>query len=431
MQKLQHIILVALTVLLVPGSALAFDWGEAYNKALTGSTYYDPNDICGGNGQVPTENVGGATGGTPAGDNAVVAYKFFVSKGLAPFRAAAIIGNFMQESHVNPKEGNPAAKAGGGGIAQWEGDRWSGPNGLNAFASGTGNFTSNGRQGVWNDLMVQLNFVWWEMNHNKVSALKTLKNSANIDDATSNFELNYEGAGIPMMNNRKMYARQVLADPRMGNGAPDSGTVDGTPTQGLGGAGGGTGPGPTPPACADPAGASGAPGAPGNATGIVGTALSDLAWPKPDCFQQAFGTTRGNCYVSTPRYAAVGGTHTNPGGNDAFTDCGTFVATVMHVSGADPKYPPVQTTTQRSYVQSHPALYHITPHPTNTGQLHEGDILIEDNHTMIYVGAKGGNLTRVDASWHDHTPQRNTAGGVQWMFSQPGIVAATYLGPAK
>src|SRR5258708_6061554 len=74
---------------------------------------------CGGRG---SDNVG--TTSQALNSNEETAYQFFIGKGLTDYQSAAIVGNLMQESSVDPT----VSQYGGGpgrGIAQWSaGGRW-------------------------------------------------------------------------------------------------------------------------------------------------------------------------------------------------------------------------------------------------------------------------------------------------------------------
>ncbi|MFZ2513429.1 MAG: hypothetical protein WAW63_03160 [Candidatus Saccharimonadales bacterium] len=89
-------------------------------------------------------------------------------------------------------------------------------------------------------------------------------------------------------------------------------------------------------------------------------------------------------------------------------DCGVFVGTVMHASGADPNYPGSSTTAQLEYVKNHPEKYEFLPPVTDTSQLRVGDILIvtgSPGHTWIYVGPQSGSgFSRADASMGTRMP---------------------------
>jgi len=72
--------------------------------------------------------------------------------GLDHMHAAMMAGNIQTESSFRPDAWNHAENA--HGAMQWEGDRWDGPNGLQAFAARSGR--------DWRDPQVQANFMRWE-----------------------------------------------------------------------------------------------------------------------------------------------------------------------------------------------------------------------------------------------------------------------------
>lgn len=166
-------------------------------------------------------------------DNIEKAFNYFLGRGLTAEQSAGIVGNLIQESNVNPSSDNPAAAGGGGGIAQWEGGRWSGPNGLLAFAQEQGK--------PWDDLGLQLDFIWKEMPgqyagdvdalkeilpgaSGSTSSLDAVKMSQTAAVAAQAFELTFERAGNPQMPNRIKYANQIL-DPANGMAGNDPSSV--------------------------------------------------------------------------------------------------------------------------------------------------------------------------------------------------------------
>jgi hypothetical protein len=103
------------------------------------------------------------------------AYSYFVGKGLSSIQAAALVGNFWEESQgVKPHQ----PQIGGGtsqGIAQWETPRWTL---LVDFASNKGVSPYA--------LSTQLDFVWYELATTApyTTALSRLQASSDINDAT-------------------------------------------------------------------------------------------------------------------------------------------------------------------------------------------------------------------------------------------------------
>ncbi len=112
-----------------------------------------------------------------------------------------------------------------------------------------------------------------------------------------------------------------------------------------------------------------------------------------------------------PSYQAAMPKYNGSTGDDEWSDCGVFVATVMIASGADPNYVKRGTSLQMDYIKSHPEKYSIFYDINSTSQLQPGDILINTQHTYLYIGnqksASQSGLTynAVAASLHGHVPQ--------------------------
>lgn len=106
--------------------------------------------------------------------NAIINY--FLDKGLTLNQAKGIYGNLMQESGGNinaiSKDGHNSY-----GLAQWTGDRKQ-----KLFSMYGHNPT----------MKQQLDFLWWELNNSEKSALKALKNTSTIYDATKIFMNKFE-----------------------------------------------------------------------------------------------------------------------------------------------------------------------------------------------------------------------------------------------
>ena len=143
-------------------------------------------------GQVPSgqsvDSSGALSGSTP--QQQIMAY--FQGKGLSAAQAAGIVGNLQQESGLNPN--SP-----GGGIAQWQGDRW---NNLVAFAQQQG--------GTPNDLKTQLDFLWHELTTTESGSLASLQQTTDAASAAQSFSNHFERPGNPMMDNRVKYANAAL-----------------------------------------------------------------------------------------------------------------------------------------------------------------------------------------------------------------------------
>lgn len=152
---------------------------------------------------------------------------------------------------------------------------------------------------------------------------------------------------------------------------------------------------------------------------IVQTALN-FAWPEP--FSKAPASEkppqgpRTNALVPTPAYATAlekfnpAGLHAQAAG----ADCGVFVATVMHSTGADPSYPASGTSIQAAYVRANPAKYDVVPSVASTAELLPGDIMIVEGHggpghTYIYIGPQPNGYNQASASLNSRMPNLGMA----------------------
>jgi hypothetical protein len=393
--------------------------------------FYDPNDelTCSSasdEANTPSDDAGSSCP-LMGSSNIEKAFNYFhICKKLSSVQAAGILGNLIQESGVNPKAPNPAASGGGGGIAQWEGGRW---DNLQAYAKKMGK--------PWTDLHLQLDFLWKEMpsqhpgpdqvkDFDKVpgisrstNAVEAMKLAKTTKQAAWAWELTMERASDPRMDNRIKYANQTLQKYGTGDAA-NPGSVAADPNNDI--------------VCATD---DGTVTGPGGTSALVTKAIS-LAWPKPACQQTYNGEQRSGCKDPLAAYKSA---NVNKGGDDPYTDCGTFVATSMRKSGSDPKYPPVGTAVQRSYVLDHPEKFEVITNPngkigdandTDKRSVHPGDVMIYNDgsgsgHTLIYGG--GGVYPTISASWHDHSPHRSGIGSVRDMFGKPNLVIARLKQP--
>jgi hypothetical protein len=138
---------------------------------------------------------------------------------------------------------------------------------------------------------------------------------------------------------------------------------------------------------------------------IVETAIG-LAWPSGD-----HGKNKED---ATPAYQDSMPKYNGSTGDDEWSDCGVFVATVMIATNADPDYPKRGTTVQAEYLQNNSSKYKIIRNVQDTSQLQPGDILIyngpDGGHTFIYTGQRSGfQGDSAAASLHSHVPQAGYA----------------------
>lgn len=133
-------------------------------------------------------------------------------KGVSAMHAAAIIGNFMQESNMNPKAVNKSS--GATGIAQWLGGR------LTALkASGGSKYLT---------LEAQLEFLTKEMTGAEKAATTKFLATKTLQDASSTWGNDFERAGASEMNHANRFAQAKIILKKYGAGASESGNIGGS-----------------------------------------------------------------------------------------------------------------------------------------------------------------------------------------------------------
>jgi len=133
----------------------------------------------GGQYSAPRVEGAPATSAKSYGNNASYAMKYLQSKGLSREDAAAIVGNLVQESNVNPNAHNKSE--GAFGIAQWRNERFVG---LQRFAA------SQGKD--WKDLDVQLDYLMYELQTTERGAWNRMQAASNVSDKAAIFDQFYE-----------------------------------------------------------------------------------------------------------------------------------------------------------------------------------------------------------------------------------------------
>lgn len=132
-------------------------------------------------------------------------YNYLRTKGYGSDAIYAIMGNFMQESRLDPKAKQSPGK--GRGLAQWSED--------GRFATLTRMATASGKDPY--TLIPQLDFMDHEIHNdswmnkrfrNRFGSVESFKNTTDIEDATVGFENMYEIAGKANMPNRIAYAKE-------------------------------------------------------------------------------------------------------------------------------------------------------------------------------------------------------------------------------
>ena len=120
-------------------------------------------------------------------------FHFFKSHGFTDAQAAAFVGNFQQESGLNPAIVQPNGE--GHGLAQWGGGRF---RALTAFAAQHGK--------PWTDLGTQLAFVMYELSGSESAAMRAIKGAGTVDEAVNAIGSAYERYGIRGERNAPAHA---------------------------------------------------------------------------------------------------------------------------------------------------------------------------------------------------------------------------------
>ncbi|MFI5729695.1 phage tail tip lysozyme [Kribbella sp. NPDC051587] len=345
----------------------------------------DPKEESFGETPAPSGGGGCGCGGGPlVGSNEQQqAFNYLVSNGYTKEQAAGIVGNMIEESrgvhpmilqntqatditHARDAENSSL----GWGIVQW---------------TPAGKIITNSRNAgvpyeTIETLAYQLDFLRRQLIGETPSSEKVagdaLRAAKTVEEAAVIFADKYERFGghenpnAPTYALRRTSARKVFDLYAGGTGVPGSG-----------------------PATACAAG-----------SGNIAEVAKNLAWETSG--HNGLGTNASDATVAKPEYVAAMKKYNDPNGERAYTDCGRFVATVMHMSGADPKFPQVSTGVQFDYMKT--SGKYDSWFGTPPGGMKPGDILNGPGHTYLYVGpwgAKGQGFDSAAASLYGHVPE--------------------------
>jgi tape measure domain-containing protein len=197
---------------IIRGIAWLVDLAAKLGKPIAGYTTLASNL---NKGSIVPEAAIGSGIGRPSESNEVKIFKYFKSKGFSDEQAAGWVGNIRQESGLDPskyQEGTvqvsplgPAVSlfGPGRGLAQWEkgGGRFEE---LEKFAASQGK--------PWDDLQVQLDFIWKELQTTEKEAYDLIKQSTSVVSATNLISKQYQRPDPNYASNDKRlaYAQEVL-----------------------------------------------------------------------------------------------------------------------------------------------------------------------------------------------------------------------------
>lgn len=145
--------------------------GKSYGVTTLDFSIYEPTEFT---------SIGNSLSGIDGIQGEI--YDFLLSKGMSGIGAAAILGNIERESSFNVlaiNDDNPHY-----GLCQWGGSRFER---LKTEATNVGK--------SWQDLQVQLDFLWLELNTSYSSVGQEMMNATDLYVAVEYFTMNYEVCG--------------------------------------------------------------------------------------------------------------------------------------------------------------------------------------------------------------------------------------------
>ena len=297
-------------------------------------------------------------------------------KPLTPVQAAGIMGNMEAESSFNPSaiEGGVAREDKGHGLAQWTFGRWDGATGLSNFAAA--------QNKPWDDLLVQLEYLKWELENTESAVLQDPQFKSATDPAIAavQWRIVFERADPDLAHDDRRTGVAVAVYNSFGGNAASCETISGAV-----------------------------------AGDLTKTAIA-FALPAPATKGMTKESdARDNYQVAFKKYAQ---------NSPDWSDGGRFVAISMFASTVDISYPEVNIATQLQYVQGHPEKYTLFTKPALT-DLRPGDILFTTGHTAIYTGES--QYPMVDATLQEYVPSARGSAELQVLLADSSLVAARVI----
>ncbi|WP_329004347.1 phage tail tip lysozyme [Kribbella sp. NBC_00709] len=358
--------------------------------------------------EVDTSDSGGGctcqTGDLSGANAQQQAFNFLVTSGWSKEQAAGMVGNMITESQVEPlllNDGTPTGTKTQPADAVGTGRAW----GIVQWYPASKIIQKSRDAGVDDKtigtLAYQLDFLNKQLHGDGPVPLPDvgakMKAATSVDDAAYAFGRYFEvfstDPNDPGYTGRKANAHHVY-DTFAGS----------APAAGSGDSGGGCGAG----------------------SGNIAQVAKNLAWPQGPHEHWSVEAS-----AAKPEYvAAMEKYNDGPNGETPYSDCGRFVATVLHMSGADPKFPNVYTPTQRQYMLDHPEIYDHWE-STPPGGMKPGDILNGPGHTYLYVGpwGDGNGWNSAAGSLGQHVPTADNLYDVGpsgfWVFRVKGGTTPT------
>jgi len=322
-------------------------------------------------------------------------FELLLAGGFNAGQVSAIMGNMYGESGFNSASEEPGGPLMGYGLAQWTGGRRTN---LEAFAQQKGVAAS--------DLPMQIEFLIKEYNESYKTVLdKTdFKTGTDVVKSTEAFMINFEAPQMKPDNDpAALYSKRIPAAEIIYNFYSSLSPLSPVATT-----------------SADNCSQDNV-----NAAGIVATAVN-LANKTPASDGMV------NKSDASPEYQAVKDKYSPGGGNETWSDCGRFVATVIKASGTDADYPVVGVSNQLSYINKNPSKY-LTIKNAQYNDLKPGDIVIISGtatvngktevvgHTLIYTGQD--NYPIAEASLNQRVPSVMQRYALDWVLERQAIIA--------
>lgn len=388
-------LLALFIVSFITQSTPASAFGEHEDFYMRNNIYlYDKSALRCGSGTTSNVASGESTIKISKSDTTDTIFKFLTTtnistnnnKPLSDAQAAGVMGNMYAESGFNPASiESTSREQKGHGLVQWTFGRWSGPSGLQAFATEKGT--------DWTNVTTQLEFLKKEFESTEKAIFSDSEfiNTAEPAVAAIRFRVVFERADVNLAHDDKREGAAISIFSLYGGKSAKA-------------------------SCAKSSGIV--------AGNLVKTALY-FALDKPVANGKVGKEDAKITYQNEKaKY--------NPSGT--WSDCGAFIATVMIASGVDKDYVKLLTGSQREYILAHPEKYSVSYDKAMT-DLKPGDILFAWGtnpdgstwgHTTMYTGEP--TYPNVDASLNQRVPSVRDAFNAQWMLTQPNHMVATFIG---
>ncbi|MFY9228240.1 MAG: phage tail tip lysozyme [Candidatus Microsaccharimonas sp.] len=308
------------------------------------------------------------------------------NKPLTDAQAAGVMGNMYAESGFNPASIEQTSREQKGhGLVQWTFGRWSGPNGLEQFA------TSKGTD--WTNVNTQLQFLQKEFESTEKAIFSDSEfiNTTEPAVAAIRFRVVFERADVNLARDDRREGAAISIFSIYGG---ISNKASCTKSSGI----------------------------------VSGNLVKTALYFALDAPVENGKASKSDAKITYQNEKAK----YNEKGD--WSDCGAFTATIMIASGVDKDYVKLLTTSQREYILASPEKYKVNYNASLT-DLKPGDILFAWGtnpdgstwgHTTMYTGE--ATYPSVDASLGERVPSVRNSFSAKWMLDQTNNMVATFIG---